>query len=147
MRHARCVFSFIMATTKRPKDLADPTPESVNAAKVKRHRLHEAGGAVGGAAAGAVLGSVAGPPGAAAGAIIGGVVGAFTAKIADEEAERVSLHDQELDDAIGVNGGTLGAPNLKHPPAIRGTYSAGSAGAGGGGDGAGAGGPMPTPED
>ncbi len=136
-----------MRTTKRSKEPTDTTPESVNAAKARRHHLHEAGGAAAGAAAGAALGALAGPPGVAAGAIIGGVVGAFTAKIADEEAERVSLHDQELDAAIGVNGGTLGAPNLKHPPAIRGTYSAGSAGGGGGGDGAGAGGPMPVPED
>ncbi len=113
----------------------------------KDHLIHEAGGAAGGAVAGAALGSIAGPGGAAAGAVIGGVVGAFCAKVGDEEADRVSLHDGELDEAIGVNGGTLGAPNLKHPPAIRGTYSAASSGGGGGGGDSSASGPMQTPED
>ncbi len=111
-----------------------------------RHPAHEAGGAAGGAIAGAALGSVAGPPGAAAGAVIGGVIGAFVARIADEEAERASFHDGELDAAIGVSGGDIGAPNLEHPPAVRGTYSAGAAGASTGAGGA-AEGPMQTPED
>ena len=113
-----------------------------------RH-LHEAGGAAGGAIAGAALGFVAGPAGAAAGALIGGVVGALVAKIGDEESERVSLHEGELDAAIGVNGGDLGAPNLEHPPATRGTYSSGAAGGAGadGGGGGTASGPMPKPED
>ena len=44
-------------------------------------------------------------------------------------------------------GGDLGAPNLKHPPAIRGTYSAASSGGGGGGGGSEADGPMSAPED
>ena len=90
---------------------------------------------------------MAGPGGAAAGAVIGGVVGAFVAKIGDEEAERVSVHDGELDAAIGVTGGDLGAPNLKHPPAIRGTYSAGASGASSGGGTSTSSGPMQTPED
>lgn len=112
----------------------------------RKHAIHEAAGTAGGALAGAALGSVAGPPGLAAGAVIGGVVGAFVAKISDEEAERVSFHDQELDEAIGVSGGDLGAPSLKHPPATRGTYSAASCGGGSGG-GSSADGPMPAPED
>ena len=77
----------------------------------------------------------------------GGVVGAIVAKISDEEADRVSFHDGELDAEIGVNGGDLGAPNLKHPPAIRGTYSAGSAGGGGASSGRTSDGPMPAPKD
>ena len=76
----------------------------------------------------------------------GGAIGAFVAKIGDEESERVSLHDGELDAAIGVNGGDLGAPNLEHPPATRGTYSAAAAG-GSSSAGATAAGPMQTPED
>lgn len=112
------------------------------------HALHQAEGAAGGAIAGAAVGSIAGPVGAAAGAVIGGVVGALVAKVADEEAERVSLHDKELDAVIGVSGGDMGAPNLKHPPAVRGTYSAASSGGGGGGGGGSAAeGPMGTPKE
>lgn len=113
----------------------------------ERHSLHEAGGAAGGALAGAALGSIGGPAGAAAGAVIGGVVGAFVAKISDEESARVNLHDGELDATIGVNGGDLGAPNLEHPPSVRGAYSGASAGCGGGGGSSPSSGPMQTPED
>ena len=127
----------------KPAEKQKPEPSSSS----PRHPLHEAGGAAGGAIAGAALGAVAGPVGAAAGAVIGGVVGAFVAKVADEESARVSFHDNELDEAIGVTGGTLGAPNLKHPPATRGTYSGGSCGGGSGGGGPSAGGPMPKPGD
>jgi len=59
----------------------------------------------------------------------------------------VSVHTAELDAAIGVNGGDLGAPNLKHPPAQRGTYSAASSGGGSGGGTSSGEGPMQTPED
>ena len=132
------------AATKKKKK----TPAQVLGAlttTTDRH-LHEAGGAAGGAIAGAALGFAAGPVGAAAGALIGGAIGAFVAKIGDEESERVSLHDGELDAAIGVNGGDLGAPNLEHPPATRGTYSAAAAG-GSSSAGGTAAGPMQTPED
>jgi len=128
-------------TTKKPHA---PTPGTLSSG-TNRH-LHEAGGAVGGALAGAALGFIAGPGGAAAGALIGGAVGALVAKVGDEESERVSLHDGELDAVIGVNGGDLGAPNLEHPPATRGTYSAAASG-GAGSSGATAAGPMQTPED
>ena len=112
-----------------------------------RH-LEEASGAAGGAVAGAVIGSIAGPVGAAAGAGIGGAVGALVTKVASEDAERASFHDGELDTVIGVNGGDLGAACLKHPPAVRGTYSAASSGgdSGGGGDSS-AEGPMQAPGD
>ena len=93
------------------------------------------------------LKEVAGPAGIAAGAVVGGVVGGFVARVSDEEAERASFHDGELDKAIGVNGGDVGAPNLKHPPAVRGTYSAASSGGGSSGGGSSADGPMQTPED
>lgn len=113
----------------------------------KHPLLHEAGGAAAGAIAGAAMGSVGGPPGAVVGAVIGGMVGAVVTKVSDEETERESLHNQELDEEIGVEGGDLGAPNLKHPPAVRGTYSAGAAGATSGGDGSSAEGPMSSPTD
>jgi hypothetical protein len=137
----------LMNTRKSPQESLESQPEVAHPATSHRHPVHEAGGAAGGALAGAALGSMAGPAGAAAGAILGGVVGAFAAKIADEEADRVSLHDGELDAIIGVNGGEIGASNLEHPPALRGTFSAGSSGGGGGGGGAGAGGPISSPDD
>jgi hypothetical protein len=136
------------APTKPVQEEAERAPSAASppSSGSQRHPLHEAGGAAGGAIAGAALGAVGGPAGAAAGAIIGGVVGAFVTKIADEEAARASFHDGELDEEIGVSGGDIGAPNLKHPPAKRGTYSAAAAG-GSGSDGSAAEGPMQTPED
>jgi hypothetical protein len=144
-RHTTCVHAFIMSTPNASKSSSNTLPKKETPSI--RHPNHEAGGAAGGAIAGAALGSIAGPAGAAAGAVIGGVVGAFVAKVSDEEAARVSFHDGELDEAIGVTGGDLGAPNLKHPPAIRGTYSAASCGGAGGGGGSEADGPMQAPED
>jgi hypothetical protein len=79
----------------------------------------EAAGAATGAVTGAILGSVAGPPGVAAGVVVGGLV------TADAEAAQT----RELDEEIGINGGDVGAPNLKHPAPKRGTYSGGSVGA------------------
>jgi hypothetical protein len=137
-------FLGVMSTNKDPKTPAAQTPE--HATDAHRHALHEAGGAAGGAIAGAAIGAVVGPVGVAAGVVIGGVVGAFCAKVADEEADRVSAHDHDLDAVIGVSGGSLGAPNLKHPPATRGTYSAASSGGASGG-GSSADGPMPKPEE
>ena len=133
-----------MRTRNKPKKPQPPTHGTLSSS-TERH-LHEAGGAAGGALAGAALGFVAGPAGAAAGALIGGAVGALVARVGDEESERVSRHDGELDAVIGVNGGDLGAPNLEHPPATRGTYSAAASG-GGASAGATADGPMQTPED
>lgn len=136
-----------MTTPHAPKNPAQPQPKRAPEERSQRHPLHEAGGAAGGAIAGAALGSVAGPVGGLAGAIVGGAIGAIIAKVADEESARASFHDGELDAAIGVNGGDLGAPNLKHPPAVRGTYSAGASGASSGGGGSTSSGPMQTPED
>jgi len=136
----------IVNASEKPAPPEAAEAEVAHVASSHRHPFHKAGGAAGGAIAGAAVGSIAGPAGAAAGAVIGGVVGAFVAKIADEEAERVSFHDGELDAEIGVNGGDLGAPNLEHPPAIRGTYSAGSSGGGGGDSGRTSSGPMQVPE-
>jgi hypothetical protein len=135
-----------MSTPNAPEKPLEPRLDLAHDASAARHPLHEAGGAAGGVIAGAALGSIAGPAGAAAGAVIGGVVGAFVAKVADEESARVSFHEGELDATIGVNGGDLGAPNLKHPAAVRGAYSPASSGAPRGG-GSSADGPMQTPDD
>jgi hypothetical protein len=64
-----------------------------------------------------------------AGAIIGGVAGALTGAVLDGEASRKEARTRELDEEIGVTGGDLGAPNLKHPPARVGAYAGASAGA------------------
>jgi hypothetical protein len=65
-------------------------------------------GAIAGEVVGALVGSAAGPAGAAAGMVIGAAAGALVGGVMEQEAERASRHDAELDDAIGVTGGDLG---------------------------------------
>jgi hypothetical protein len=96
-----------------------------------KRMAHEAEGGLSGAVAGAVLGAGAGPPGVVAGAILGGVAGALGGAVLDAESSRKAAHTRELDEEIGVVGGQIGAPNLKHPPATIGAFSSASAGAGG----------------
>jgi Glycine zipper len=112
----------------------------------KQRLAHEVEGVAAGAIAGAALGAAAGPPGALAGAVIGGVVGAVTGAVLDTQAVESAEHDRKLDEEIGVIGGEIGPPNLKHPPAIVGAYSSASAGAGPSSDGAMAEGPISEPE-
>lgn len=82
----------------------------------KKHRIeHEAEGAASGALAGGVMGAGAGPVGIAAGAIIGGIAGAIAGAVLDEDATDQAERTRELDATIGLTGGDLGAPNLKHP--------------------------------
>lgn len=71
-------------------------------------------GAVAGEAIGALIGSAAGPVGVAAGMLIGAAAGALAGKVYDQEAQRASIHDHELDEAIGVTGKDLGRPS--QPP-------------------------------
>jgi hypothetical protein len=111
------------------------------------HLVHEVEGGASGALAGAVIGAAAGPPGIVAGAIIGGVAGAMAGAALDDESSREASRTRTLDAQIGVSGGDLGAPNLKHPPAKIGAYSAASAGAGSSADGAPAEGPLQPPEE
>lgn len=118
---------------------------STEKAATRRHE-HEAEGGVAGALAGAAMGAIAGPPGATAGAVIGGIVGAMAAGAVERDAAERAEVDRELDAVIGVSGGDLGAPNLKHPPARRGLYSIASSGAGASGDSAPAEGPTQPPE-
>jgi hypothetical protein len=73
---------------------------------------------------------MAGPPGAVAGAVIGGAIGVLAGVALDRESTDDARHDAKLDLEIGVEGGDMGAACLKHPPATRGTYSAGAAGTG-----------------
>jgi hypothetical protein len=82
-----------------------------------------------------------------AGAVIGGVAGAVAASALEKDAVRKSAHERDLDAEIGVTGGNLGAPNLKHPPARVGAYSPASAGvAPSDDDEEPAEGPMPAPK-
>ena len=119
------------------------------AAKTSReHRVHEGEGAASGAVLGAAIGAVAGPPGIVAGAVIGGVTGALTAAGLDNAAQCRTERDRELDEEIGVMGGDIGAPNLKHPGPVGGAAcSAASAGAGSSGGEQPAEGPMQAPGD
>jgi phage tail tape-measure protein len=94
----------------------------------KRRIAHEAEGGASGALAGAVVGAAAGPPGIVAGAILGGVAGALAGAVLDQESSASEQRTRELDADIGVSGGDLGAPNLKHPPPTSGAYSEASSG-------------------
>jgi len=99
-------------------------------AVVKPSHAHgELAGTLAGEVAGAIVGSMAGPPGAVAGMVMGAATGALVGEVLDRDAERKQSHDQQLDDEIGVTSGDLGAPNLAHPPAKVGAFSAASVGA------------------
>ncbi|HTQ47298.1 MAG TPA: YMGG-like glycine zipper-containing protein [Polyangiaceae bacterium] len=110
-------------------------------------RVHEAEGTASGALVGAVVGAMAGPPGVVAGAIVGGAAGALAGVALDNDSSRRAALDRELDDAIGVSGGDLGAPNLAHPPATVGAYSSASAGVATTSGETPAEGPMQAPEE
>jgi phage tail tape-measure protein len=115
--------------------------------KAGSNRLaHEAEGGASGAIAGAVVGAAAGPVGIVAGAIIGGVAGAMAGAVIDRDSSRQASRTRVLDAQIGVSEGELGAPNLKHPSATVGAYSAASAGAESSSGEDPAEGPMQTPE-
>lgn len=137
----------VTVSDPREADMKKKQTRTNREAKVatSRHE-HEAEAGVAGALAGAAMGAIGGPPGAAAGAVIGGIVGAVAAGIAEKDsADRAAL-DRELDAEIGVSGGELGAPNLKHPPAETGAYSGASSGVGVPGESGPAEGPMQNPE-
>ncbi len=95
----------------------------------KRHERELEGGA-GGAVVGAAIGAVAGPPGAVAGAVVGAIAGAIAGRAVEDGDEARDAEGRKLDREIGVSGGELGAPNLKHPPAKVGAYSGTSVGIG-----------------
>jgi uncharacterized membrane protein len=108
----------------------------------KNELAREATGAVAGAAVGAALGAMAGPPGIAAGAAIGAVAGAMAERVVGRDRDESAKEDARLDAEIGVTGGELGAPNLRHPPARVGAFSGASVGAGQRGGGTSAEGPI-----
>lgn len=65
-----------------------------------------------GATTGAVVGAMAGPPGAVLGGTIGAAVGIIAGSVLDREDHQATRHDRELDDAIGVTSGDLGARDI-----------------------------------
>lgn len=111
-----------------------------------KRAAHEAEAGLSGALAGAAMGAVAGPPGAVAGAVIGGVAGVLAGVAMDNAEEDRAARDADLDLEIGVSGGEIGAPNLEHPPATRGAYSAAASGLDGLPDDSPAEGPMQSPD-
>jgi hypothetical protein len=115
--------------------------------KSRHHRRleHEAETGLSGAVAGAAVGALAGPPGVVAGAVIGGVVGVLAGVALENQSADDAVRNATLDEEIGVSGGEMGAPNLEHPPATRGTYSAATSGTDGSSD-APAEGPMQSPD-
>jgi uncharacterized membrane protein len=100
------------------------TPKDASAKNALRRIEHEAEGGASGAIAGALVGAAAGPPGALAGAIIGAVAGALAGAVLDKDSSESDERTRELDDDIGVTSGTIGAPNLKHPPPTGDSYAA-----------------------
>ncbi len=72
--------------------------------------------AAAGAAAGAIAGTIAGPIGMAIGAVIGGFVGGAAGVAVETADQEQSLHDAELDRAIGVSGGSIGEASPGQPP-------------------------------
>lgn len=72
--------------------------------------------------------SAAGPVGTVAGMVVGAMAGALTGHVLEDEGRRARTHDEELDEAIGVTGGDLGAARADAPPARIGTPSIASCG-------------------
>jgi uncharacterized protein YcfJ len=111
----------------------------------RKHIERELEASAGGAVAGAALGAFAGPPGAIAGAVIGAMAGAVVDYEMRSEDAFEAERDRLLDEAIGVSGGEMGAPNLRHLTATIGAYSGGSLGSGADGQEQPAEGPMQSP--
>ncbi len=99
----------IKSKTARPKE--SPSVLGKNKARARRIEM----GAVSGAIAGGAAGSIAGPVGAAAGVVVGGAVGAVAGLAMADAAEVRHANAAKIDLEIGVTGGELGAPSLKHP--------------------------------
>ena len=84
--------------------------------------------AIAGAVGGGFVGAFLGPVGILAGAALGGTAGAFAGAAWGDSNRVAARRDEELDEDLGIIGGDIGAPNLKHPPPKVGVYSAQAAG-------------------
>lgn len=104
-----------------PKPTEDEESVDAYEARISHHTGLPAASEVAiGAATGAVVGAMAGPIGVVAGTIVGGVVGAVSAATIAKEDARKAKHDAELDEAIGVTKGDLGATARQRRPAPEG---------------------------
>ena len=87
-----------------------PAPMSQRACRVA--------GTAAGAAVGSAFGVFAGPAGIVAGAVIGAALSMLSKATADRETLAAGERDKELDAAIGISGGEMGAsPSSKRLPA------------------------------
>lgn len=126
------------------------TPEAIPEAAVPvtpGHPVEAMGaalGAVGGAATGAAM---AGPLGAIAGAVIGAAMGASSGWAADKHSQEEASAEAELDEEIGVGGGPIGVPGLRHPPSKVAAPSAAALGIASDSGSADAEGPMQSPPE
>ena len=111
---------------RRPR--REPRAPEIEARVAEERKENMGAGAVSGAIAGAAAGVIAGPAGAVAGGAIGAVAGAAAGVALAEDHEKHLEEDEELDREIGVTEGSMGAPNLKHPPAKVGAFSKAAAG-------------------
>jgi hypothetical protein len=84
--------------------------------------------AVAGEIAGGVIGIAAGPAGALAGMAIGALAGTVVGAGLEAEERRAHAHERELDEAIGLQDGDIGAAKPGAPAARIGAFSAGSSG-------------------
>lgn len=94
---------------------AKVSPSSIAKNKARAHRIEA--GAVSGAIAGGAVGAIAGPVGAAAGVVVGGAAGAIAGLAMSDADETRHANAAKVDLDIGVTGGDIGAPSLKHPDA------------------------------
>lgn len=75
---------------------------------LKDASVEEGVGVALGMLAGGVAGAAAGPVGIAVGASLGTALGEVAGRVLHKSAVAASDHDHELDDAIGINGGSMG---------------------------------------
>lgn len=85
-------------------------------------------GAVIGALGGMALGVLAGPSGLLIGGLLGALGGAGIGDALSTIQDHASLHEERVDEELGIIDGNLGAASPDQPPAWIGAYSAGSAG-------------------
>lgn len=85
--------------------------EKTGVPKTGQFAIFEAS-ALAGITGGVAVGALAGPPGMIIGGTIGAAIGLLAGSVLDVEEQRTSKHDHELDDAIGVTSGDLGAKEM-----------------------------------
>ena len=106
-----------MATRSRKKVLSARLGAARKAAEVevlqnrlsKHHAPTLTASTAAGAAAGVMAGAFGGPLGAAVGGFVGAAIGAVAGEALEESTEEHDTHDAQLDVAIGVDGGDIGA--------------------------------------